>query len=176
MNKLILDGKEYALSDELVAKLKEEIAITDAVRLKPGAFDRVSIGDTYYCIGMDGTILAWKEGYENSDTNVYCNANYCRDREMIKQRALHETLNRLLWRYKMVNDMISNSGGQYVIVKEKDRLYVADLSHVCDWFIGRSLFGVPYFNSGIVAVSAIEEVVKPFLAEHSELCGDFTQL
>ena len=166
-NKLILDGKEYTLSDELVSKLKESVAAQDWAKKTDNPFGAYE-GLPYYYIDCLGGVTGVKDSRSVADSHLVAIANYCRDEEMMKQRALHETLNRLLWRYKMVNDVISNSDNQYVIVKEKDRLYVADLSHVCDWFIGRSLFGVPYFNSGIVAVSAIEEVVEPFLAEHPE--------
>lgn len=98
MNKLILDGVEYELSDSLVAKLKEEIAINDAVRPKPGAFDRL-VGKRYYFVDKVGDVATYIDDGVITDNALYAAANYCRDEEMMKQRALHETLNRLLWRY-----------------------------------------------------------------------------
>ena len=170
MNKLILDGVEYNLSDSLVAKLKEEIVINNAAHHKPGAFDRVRLGDTYYCIGIDGTITAWKEGYDNSDTNVYCNANYCRDEELMKQRALHETLNRLLWRYSETHggdlpwDSIDNKHYKHYFIFHG----VGHGIETTSYSIGMKLQGVVYFKDEATAQAAIEEVVKPFLAEHPE--------
>lgn len=166
MNKLILDGVEYGLSDSLVAKLKEEIAINDAVRRDQTVFDRVRIGDTYYCIGIDGTISAWKEGYDNSDTNLYCNANYCRDAGMMSQRALHETLNRLLWRYSEEHggDETWNNNRQHYFISLNypyEELFV-------NWALTCKTPGVVFFADKNAAQAAIEEVVKPFLAKHPE--------
>ena len=85
---------------------------------------------------------------------------------MMKQRALHETLNRLLWRYSETH------GGELPIESTENKHYFIyhGLVHEIHtaYSIGMKLQGVVYFKDEETARSAIEEVVKPFLAEHPE--------
>ncbi len=165
MNKLILDGVEYGLSDSLVAKLKEEIAINDAVRPKPSAFDRL-VDKQYYFADKFGVVGDYTECGDLTDDALYAAANYCRDEEMMKQRALHETLNRLLWRYSETH------GGDLPFESTENKHYFIyhGLVHEIHtaYSIGMKLQGVVYFKDEETARSAIEEVVKPFLSEHPE--------
>lgn len=165
-NKLILDGVEYGLSDELVAKLKEEIAINDAVRHKPGAFDRVDSQQYFFISGSLGIVPRIDVG-DTVDDKFYSNANYCRDKELMEQRALHETLNRLLWRYSETHggDLPWDSTPQ-----NKHYFIYHGVAHGIEtsYVIGMKLQGVVYFKDEETARSALEEVVKPFLAEHPE--------
>lgn len=165
MNKLILDGVEYNLSDSLVAKLKEEIAINDAVRPKPGAFDRVD-RKRYYYTDEFGAVESHIECGDLTDDALYAAANYCRDAEMMEQRALHETLNRLLWRYSETH------GGDLPFESTENKHYFIYHGLVHDvetaYSFGMKLQGVVYFKDKETARSAIEEVVKPFLEEHPE--------
>lgn len=168
MNKLILDGVEYNLSDSLVAKLKEEIAINDAVRPKPGAFDRLG-GKKYYFIDGCGRVNPRLDVGDGIDYEFYSVANYCRDEELMEQRALHETLNRLLWRYSETHggDLPWSADGEdphwciSIVLRDPE-------SAEPDWVYHVKTPGVIYFKDRETTQSAIEEVVKPFLAEHPE--------
>lgn len=165
MNKLILDGVEYGLSDSLVAKLKEEIAINDAVRKRRNPFERFD-NEVYYFLDECGESLQRIDVGDYVDDKVYAIANYCRDEKMMKQRALHETLNRLLWRYSETH------GGDlpWGSIDNEHYFIFHGLAHGIEtsYCIGMKLQGVVYFKDAATAQAAIEEVVKPFLAEHPE--------
>lgn len=165
VNKLTLDGVEYNLSDSLVAKLKEEIAINDAVRRDQTVFDRV--GDMrYFFMDKSGEVGAYSDVDDIVDNALYAVANYCRDKEMMKQRTLHETLNRLLWRYSETH------GGDNSWQTEDNHHYFicwsAEIGLGVTYFVMTKAEGVVYFKDEKTAWSAIEDVVKPFLAEHPE--------
>lgn len=165
MNKLILDGVEYGLSDSLVAKLKEEMAINDAVRHKPGAFDRVE-GEQYCHTDIYGGVTKYIDRGDNVDSALYAVANYCRDEELMDQRALHETLNRLLWRYSEMHGGDSpwdtvNNNHHFICKCGSSGLTVM-------YAVETKAPGMVYFKDKKTARSAITEVIKPFLAEHPE--------
>lgn len=165
-NKLILDGVEYNLSDSLVAKLKEEIATNDAVRRDQTVFDRVC-GRQYFFTDRSGEVGVYTDASDTTDDVLYAVANYCRDKELMEQRALHETLNRLLWRYSEMHggDLLwdSTQHNRHFFIYH-GVMHGIETSYV----IGMKLQGVVYFKDEKTAGSAIEEVVKPFLAEHPE--------
>lgn len=164
-NKLILDGVEYCLSDSLVAKLKEEIAINDAVRPKPGAFDRVDRKQYFFISATLGVVPRADMG-DTLDDKYYSNANYCRDEEMMKQRALHDTLNRLLWRYSETH---GGDNSWETIDNHHHFIYMGVATGLNVMYsIGAKAQGVVYFKDEETARSAIEDVVNPFLAEHPE--------
>ena len=165
MNKLILDGVEYNLSDSLVAKLKEEIAINDAVRRDQTVFDRL-VGKRYYWVDKVGDVSTYIDDGVTTDNALYAVANYCRDEEMMKQRALHETLNRLLWRYSETHGgdnswATTDNYHHFIYMGVVNGLNVMNS-------IGAKAQGVVYFKDAAAAQAAIEEVVRPFLTEHPE--------
>lgn len=164
-NKLIIDGKEYTLSDELVAKLKESVAAQDWSEKMGNPFQRW-YERNYFYIDADGVIEEHRDDDTVPDAMMYAVANYCRDEEMMKQRALHETLNRLLWRYSETHggdlSWDSTYNDHYFIYHGGERGIETSYS------IGMKLQGVVYFKDAETAQSAIEKVVKPFLAEHPE--------
>lgn len=170
MNKIILDGKEYELSAELVEKIEAEVAEQEkreADRLaEQGPFARVK-RKPYFLINGVGKVCTLSEGATNTDDELYSIANYCHDRGMIEQRALHEILNRLLWRYSETHGGDSNPwprGTHWFIYGDTsnglEMKVSANDSHKKQ--------GTIYFKDGETANAAIEEVVKPFMAEHPE--------
>lgn len=168
MNKIILDGTEYELSYDLAEKIKAEVAARER-QDKENLFERKQGGGEYYYISSSGKVLVCRDTAINF-SGRYKVANYCRDKKLMEQRALHETLNRLLWRFQKENDR-NDTGqipNQYVILSMDGMPFIKNLPTVCDWFFGPRLFGVTYFGSKGVAEAAIEEVVKPFLAAHPE--------
>ena len=165
MNKLILDGVEYKLSDELVAKLKEEMAINDVVRRNQTVFDRAD-GKRYYFVDKVGDVATYIDDGVTTDDALYAAANYCQDEETMNQRALHEKLNRFLWRYSEThggdNSWEITDNYHYVICWETPG------GLTVTYFVMAKAQGVVYFKDEKTARSAIEEVVKPFLEEHPE--------
>lgn len=171
MNKIIIDGKEYELSDDLAEKIKAEVAEQEkreAERLaEQGPFAR-AIGKLYFLINEVGKVSTLTEGATITDDELYSIANYCRDKGLMEQRALHETLNRLLWRYSEEHggenawDSQNIQAHYYIYLDTQySVLYVSynDAYHV---------EGVVYFKEEYIAENAITEVVKPFMAAHPE--------
>lgn len=89
----------------------------------------------------------------------------------MEQRALHETLNRLLWRYSMRHDLDkidwsdSNKSKYKIYYKASDDSWDVDEN---------TLFateGAIYFLTEEAAKSAIKEIVIPFITEHPDFKG-----
>lgn len=59
--------------------------------------------EEYYFIKSDGGVEVETESNSFCDDEHHKVANYCADRELTCQRNLHETLNRLLWRFSLEN-------------------------------------------------------------------------
>lgn len=162
MNKLILEDKEYTLSDELIEKIKAEVKKQEE---KISPFTR-NFDKQYFYISYDGGVRATGDTKSDVDDKIFSAGNYCRDKELMKQRALHETLNRLLWRYSIEHD------GE-IICYGLDYLYEISYNitkHEFEvmWTNTRIGEGVVYFKKQETARNAIEEIIKPFLEEHSE--------
>ena len=165
MNKIIIDGKEYELSAELVEKIKAEVALQEIERQmsEQVPFERVKIGKKYFLINWVGRVSTLAEGATNTDDELYSIANYCTDKSLMEQRALHETLNRLLWRYSETHKEPKTSSLLYHLYIRGEDGEVAFYS--CD---GSSVPIDGHFYSRAAAEAAIEEVVKPFMAAHPE--------
>ena len=93
--------------------------------------------------------------------------NYCTDKELMEQRALHVILNQQLWRYSMQH------GGREIKYGTPQPKYFI-LWHgqqtnlqVETWYQSCSL-SVIYFHTKETAEAAIEEIVKPFMEQHPE--------
>ena len=163
MNKLILEGKEYTLSDELIEKIKAEVEVQ---KKKENPFERI-LGKPYYYVSGNGKIYSKTEsGKSLNDDVLYAIGNYCCDIEILTQRVFHETLNRLLWRYSIEHDgEIINYG--------IDTLFQIDYNisahtFIIAWTNTRITNGVVYFKKEETARKAIEEVINPFLKNHPE--------
>ena len=163
-NYLMLDGKEYELSPEPANALR---SCVEPEPEKESPFDRGNGTHVYYYIDSDGSVLVDEDSSSSIDAGRYATANFCSDESTMKQRAMHETLNRLLWRYSEEhggdpkwngeNDhwLISAPHGCY---KDEDIIYVS----------ATKPFGAVFFKDKDTAWSAIEEIVKPFLAAHPD--------
>jgi hypothetical protein len=104
---------------------------------------------------------------EEEDKFRYEAANYCTDKALMVQRTLHETLNRLLWRFSLENGGDSewdwNNTHWYIASQETYRKQL-----VVDWTSQWHFQGTTYFSSRELAEEALETIVKPFMAEHSD--------
>ena len=156
MNELILDGKKYKLSPELVEKIKSEVAAQEKAE---NPFER-NIGELYYFVDSAGGIFSFTDYKSGTADALYSAGNYCRDKAVMEQRALHETLNRLLWRYSETHGGCEELGGFFIYQSSSGDMYVGHCTYAgC---------GDVYFKTRAAAVAAIDDVVNPFMAEHPE--------
>ena len=159
----MLDGKKYELSPELVNALRS----IDPVPEKKSSF-QWDTGENYWYIGSGGE--AWVDANTGADLDEkrHAVANYCTDKALMEQRALHETLNRLLWRYRETHggDNAWNSQN----LQEHCYIYLHTQNSVrgVSYNDAHRVEGVVYFKDKVTAEAAIEEVVKPFMAAHPD--------
>lgn len=161
-NYIVINGKKAELTEEQLKALGIEVE-------KDDPFERVECGDKdyyYYYISEAGDIEDTFDISSNFDNRVYSIANYCTDKTLMEQRALHETLNRLLWRYSMQHggDEMCDTSDKYCIHYYADNKKYGVLAQR-GWIY---YLGELYFNSKEIANNAIEEIVKPFMEQHPE--------
>ena len=160
-NYIMLDGQEFELDNALAEKLRTTI------NNQRTPFERPKDKSFYYFIDVDGTISKDNDAHYEVDDALYKVANYCTNKNLMYQRALHETLNRLLWRFSMENDKGEISWDD---IKEHYDIYWSRHSEdfeVCRNIRSKSLNSV-YFSTNELAKKAIDEIVKPFMAEHPD--------
>ena len=162
-NFLMLDGKKYELSPELANALR---SCVEPEPEKKSPFERVESNTPYHFISYDGTVGLTHEAYTSIDDGIFSVANYCTDKALMEQRALHETLNRLLWRYSEEHGGDADWNGEdyhYSIIYDDTDGFFGCASNV--YHKGN---GVVYFKDRNLAEAAIAEIVKPFLAAHPD--------
>lgn len=128
-----------------------------------GPFDQQKTGNLYFFIGADGAVDC-DSAY---GSELYAVANYCADKELLKQRALHETLNRLLWRY---SEQHGGDRAWWPLEVWHYQIYRDTLND--KWKVMSSAtskdLGVVYFRDEQTAQAAIKEIVEPFMEAHPE--------
>ena len=93
-NYICINGKKAELTEEQLKALGIELP-------KVNPFERVKKTTPFYFITAKGKAEYGVELNDYHCSELYNVANYCTDKAIMEQRALHETLNRLLWRYAM---------------------------------------------------------------------------
>lgn len=158
-NYIVINGKKAELTEEQLKALGIEIEKNDPFE---------SDYDDYFYIGSGGDVVHDYNcvGCSTSDRRHKV-ANYCKDRDLLKQRALHETLNRLLWRYSMQHD------GDKIDWDVKDPKFKIVYDHYCRTFDiddnwSSESEGAVYFYKIDIAEAAIIEIIIPFMEEHPE--------
>ncbi len=169
-NYICINGKKAELTEEQMKALGIELP-------KANPFERVVNHTTndfygYYFINsvgaVDNTVDHGLPNGNGTDDIRFRTANYCTDKAIMEQRALHETLNRLLWRYSMEHDgdkinwncrnskkyfiYYNHVSGNYGIDGKYDFNFVADV----------------YFYRYEIAENAIKEIIEPFMKAHPE--------
>jgi len=160
-NYIMIDGKKIPLTDEQVKMLK------DTEEAKKSPFERLKCAERYYFIDAKGDVGSTDDFYADADNDLYSVANYCTDKELMEQRALHETLNRLLWRFSMENGEEEN---KWDCKNDHYEMYWSCSSEsfeVCRSSHAKSLHSV-YFPTKKLAQCAIDEIIKPFIEEHPD--------
>lgn len=161
-NYICINGKKVELTTEQLKALGVEVSKAT------NPFERQPVGKNYYYIDISGKIDVSPEENSGYDDLIYSNANYCSDEKLLQQRAWHETLSRLLWRFSMLHsgDTIKPQNvnqSKYVI--RYDRFYK---EHVALKITKASCFEETCFRTKEIAQQAIEEVLKPFIESHPE--------
>ena len=161
-NYLMLNGKRIDLTDEQVEAIFPKNEEVEAVKKSP--LERVEFGKEYFYIDDCGEVSNSFEYNLDGDRGAFECANYCTDKAMMEQRALHETLNRLLWRYSEEHGGDSEWDGH---TPHYSVYFESNLLQVCSTFY-HNANGVVYFKDEETAVKAIIEVVSPFIEQHPE--------
>lgn len=155
-NYICINGKKAELTEEQMKALGIEVP-------KASPFNRAK-GQQYYYIASKGIVDMLREEDDLTDNTLYDIANYCTDRYIMEQRALHETLNRLLWRYSMTHKENIIDNKVYSIKYNHDSKEL-----VSGWVHYKSLYiGEIAFDTKEIANNAIKEIVEPFMKEHPD--------
>lgn len=159
-NYICINGNKTELTEEQLKQLGIELP-------KASPFARADKYKEYYIIDWLGKVGHCTELKDNLDQMAFDSANYCTDRAILEQRALHETLNRLLWRYSMEHD---GDKIDWVCVSQT-KWYIYYNTRFKEWNSGmsHSTIGLDmYFHTEEAANNAIEEIIKPFMKAHPE--------
>ena len=160
---IVINGKRAELTEE---QLKQLGIATE----KKSPFSKAEGKEFSYSIMADGTLSKTREDncHPATTAKLINVANYCTNKAIMEQRALHETLNRLLWRYSMEHD------GDKLDWDDLDQhkwfiYWLCDQKRfLIDYNTSCYNYGRIYFYKKSVALKAIEEVIKPFMKEHPE--------
>ena len=162
-NYIMLNGKRVDLTDEHLEKLGLKVEKKDPFNTR--------FKSEYYYINFLGHVKRIGDWDDSTDNAIYNVANCCTDFELMQQRALHETLSRLLWRFSMQNDGDKidwnvTSRKYFITYDYRDEEFRVDYYQTS---IGCALKSTTeYFYSVDIAKRAIEEIVIPFMKEHPE--------
>jgi hypothetical protein len=160
-NYIVINGKKAELTPEQLKALGLKTEIKSP-------FERVKEGKEYCYIDNNGKLTVTLDTYWKSDETRHEVANYCTDREIMEQRALHETLNRLLWRYSMEH------GGREIDWSNgsENKYYVYYNSKLGKWYANYITFCyevcTPHFHTKEIAENAIKEIIEPFMEQHPD--------
>lgn len=157
-NYICINGKKAELTEEQMVALGIELP-------KVNPFTRHKTNySKYFYIGSDGCAYIENDNHGSYNDSQFDVANYCTDKVIMEQRALHETLNRLLWRYSMEHK------GERVDDKVWSITYHADTKEFhCGWVNYQVLFVAEIaFDTEEIGNNAIKEIIEPFMAAHPE--------
>ena len=161
-NYICINGKKAELTKEQMKALGIELSKAK------NPFERQSYENKYYYIQPTGLVVDAPEFHNYFSDNCYGVANYCTDKAIMEQRALHETLNRLLWRYSMehdgdkVNWNDRNTKKYFIYYNHVSKNYGIDGKYDFDFIAD------VYFYEYETAEKAIREIIEPFMKAHPE--------
>lgn len=165
-NCIILDGKMIPLEEYMSEETINVIRADQKDKEKKRLFERVKSDSTYFYINDCGTVEEDFSAYLEDEWRHKV-ANYCADKALMMQRALHETLNRLLWRFSMENGEGENPWDGRNIHYEL--CYSAENKNLYTYPMRvYKVPGVIYFPSQQLAQRAIDEIIKPFMKEYPD--------
>lgn len=165
-NYICIDGVKVSLNDSQISELRAIFEKRETEKNSP--FKRQKYGDGYYYISSNGEVNIFTDFALGCDSIHYDLANYCTDKELLKQRALEEILARRLWRYSMEHggDKIDWSDNQ----QNKFAIYCSGSNGL--FYITTNAdsqtINTTYFVDHETALNAIKEVVEPFMKEYPD--------
>lgn len=151
-NYICINGKKTELTEAQLKDLGIELP-------KASPFERASRNNYYYAIDTVGVVRNCNEEGDGVDCAFYNVANYCTDKYIMQQRAWHETLSRLLWRYSMEHGGNEIHGINYVIYKDGENYRI---QCTCNGYLQ------PGFVDLQTAEDAINRIIIPFMAKHPD--------
>lgn len=158
---LEIDGKRIRLTNEQLKAL----GLYEEPKANP--FERTQKAAEFYYINLIGRTEALYDHRRDLSNKLFDIANYCTDKSIMEQRALHETLNRLLWRFSIENDgdKINWNSGDY----DKYFIYYNHKNNVFNeqtacYKRNSSI----YFHTREIARRAIDEIILPFMEDHPD--------
>lgn len=160
-NYIMLDGKKIPLTDEQVKLIQADVP-------EKSPFDRADEGETYYFVDYQFDVERSNEFKTPVDDYTYSSANYCTDKDVMKQHSLHMMLNNLLWRYSMTHGGDNMEFGPFSTKKYYIAYDAGGKEFYTDWNDSIKCVGAIYFESNKTAEAAIEEIVMPFIKEHPD--------
>lgn len=168
---------DFYVTEDILNKMKvnsigscaiTEYAITDAVNTY-SPFDRAGLGDDYWYVDTDGEVELFQDAGEPIDEDLHNVANYCTDKKLIKQRAMHEVLNRLLWRYSEEHGGDNEWDNSYPYKQHWYIYYTYTYNDFsCTYNDAHKKEGIIYFRSETIARDAIKDVIEPFIEKHPD--------
>ncbi|MGM9763563.1 MAG: hypothetical protein ACI3ZQ_06050 [Candidatus Cryptobacteroides sp.] len=156
----MLNGKKIVLTPEQVKLIQ-----ADGGEKTP--FDIVDKGKFYY-INSDLAVYGDSDMRSPIDNHRFNAANYCTDKNIMKQHALHMQLNNLLWRYSMTHGGDEIEFGNFSTQKYYITYDADEKEFYADWNDGIKSVGAIYFKSDDTADAAIKEIIEPFVAAHPD--------
>ena len=164
-NYICIDGVKVLLNDSQISELRAIFEKREAEKNSP--FKRQCNNNDYYYINGFGEV---SDACDSGDSFISVRhniANYCTDKELLRQRALEEILARRLWRYSMEHDgdKIDWSDDQckYAIYYDTENSLFYTTSNV-----GCQTINTTYFVDRETTLNAIKEVVEPFMKEYPD--------
>lgn len=163
-NYICIDGVKILLNDSQISELRATLEKREVEKNSP--FKRQKYGDGYYYISSNGEVDIFTDFALGCDSIHHNIANYCTDKELLKQRALEEILARRLWRYSIEHgrDKIDWSNSQ----QDKFAIFwdAANGSFYITNNVGCQIINTTYFVNREIAINAIKEVAEPFMKEY----------
>lgn len=164
-NYIVINGEKSELTKEQLEKLGIKPEMSKYEKM----FKR-KLCDYYYFIDAKGDLGYFTDECDKDDEGHYRVGNYCKNKDVMKQRALHETLNRLLWRASVIAGELDNEwdGNGY---RHKHWYIEMDTNNEefdVDFFESIKYCADVFFSTRKSAEDAIENIVKPFMEEHPD--------
>jgi hypothetical protein len=157
-NYICINGNKTELTEEQLKQLGIELPKANLFEMKED--------ESFYFITTYGAVIETTANINRKAKHSV--ANYCTDEAIMQQRALHETLDRLLWRYSMMHDgdkIDWNNSSQEKFEIDFTHYKDKDVFEVSAYSITQNICSV-YFATEKTAFDAIKEIVKPFIAAH----------
>lgn len=165
-NYIMLDGKKIVLTEEQVAQLRNGDS-TLHVQSRFNPCDRTK-GSYWYCMTDKKSLISVEihDDHDLFDNELYDDmANYFNNEDFTRHVALNMLLYRKLLQYAYNNDLVDDKPWNGTTPHAFIAQYISGNFAPSYIWTSKSPCTV-YFKSGVAAKMAIENVLKPFMAEH----------